>query len=226
MNTLGVMACKAGFQDGFNPCVFMACAVLIVQGVWLKWKSLNIGLTRMLFVLVYAASTLIFDFGPFQIVLLQKNFIFAAKAIYFVLGLGALILGIIFFKDWLSLSRGFPADGLPTPRGSPPAGESRGQGRGNLGVLLATIVLAIALSSLATLWPGNNYILLLGNFAYLKGQWQMVMPLLMGYVLFSIWPLWSVGVFLSVKNLRPSLVKIVCAAIFFTASSGMILIFR
>ena len=93
-----------------------------------------------------------------------------------------------------------------------------------LAVILMTIILAVVLSALATLWPINNYIMLLGNEAILKGQWQVVMPLLAGYVFVSMWPLWFVWAFLSIKNLRPSLLKIFYASVFFTASTCMIFI--
>ncbi len=62
---------------------------------------------------------------------------------------------------------------------------------------LMTVILAVVLSALATLWPINYYIMLLGNEAIIKGQWQIVMPLLVGYIVISMWPLWFVWAFLS-----------------------------
>ena len=97
---------------------------------------------------------------------------------------------------------------------------------GSLAAGLTTVLLSVVSSVLATLAPMNKYMMLLGNEALMRGQWQEIVPLLAGYIFFSMWPLWFVWVFLSIKNLSPSLSKIVCAAIFFTASSCMILIFK
>jgi hypothetical protein len=220
MNGLGTIAWGAGLQDGLNPCIFMTCAVFIIHSLWLKRRSLKSGWLRIIFALVYASSSLEFNFGPAQIFLFHKNFIFAVKIFYFVLGVGAFITGILFLKDWFLLHRGVPAkDECPLPKAG-------GQGKGSWGVLLTTVLLGLVLSALATLWPVNNYIMLLGNETILKGQWQAVMPLLLGYVFTSMWPLWFVWAFLSIKNLRPSLLKIVCSSIFLTASSCVIFIFK
>ncbi len=219
MNDLWIIASGAGLRDGLNPCIFMTCAVFISHGLWLRSNSLRMGWLRIIFALVYASSFLEFNFGPAQIFVFQKNFIFTAKIFYFVLGVWAFILGVLFFKDWFLMRRGLPAEDPTDEKIKPFAGRG-------LAVHLTTVILSLVLSALATLWPINNYIMLLGNEVFLKGQWQTVMPLLAGYVFFSMWPLWFVWAFLSVKNLRPSLLKILCAAIFFTASSSMILIFK
>ncbi len=209
MKDLFFIAYGAGLQDGLNPCIFMTCAVFIAFGLWIK---------KEFFVLIYALSTLFFNFGPAQIFIFRKEFIFTTKIIYFVLGVWAFILGILFLKDWFLLHRGLrtqnPADEKTKPR---PA---------LLRMCLITVMLAVALSALAALWPINSYILLLGNGAILKGLWQSVMPLLAGYILTSMWPLWLVWAILSIKNLRPSLLKILCASIFLTASSSAIFIFK
>jgi hypothetical protein len=220
MNNLWVIVCGIGLQDSLNPCIFMTCAVFIACGFWLKKRSLPGGWPRIIFGLAYVSSFLEFNFGPAQIFLFHKNFIFAAKILYFVLGVLAFISGALFFKDWVLLHRKQSVKAQTDEKIKPFVG---GQG---LAVLLTTVILGVALSALATLSPINNYIMLLGNETILKGQWQTVMPLLLGYVFTSMWPLWLVWVFLSIKNLSPSLLKIVCSAIFFTASSCMILIFR
>ena len=109
MNDLWTIACGAGLQDGLNPCIFMTCAVFIIHGLWLKRSSLQSGWLRIIFVLAYAVSVLDFNFGPAQIFVFQKNFIFAAKILYFVLGVWAFVLGVLFLKDWVLLRRGAPA---------------------------------------------------------------------------------------------------------------------
>jgi hypothetical protein len=95
-----------------------------------------------------------------------------------------------------------------------------------IAVSLISFVLGFLLSALAAFWPIDNYLILSGNESLIKGQWQSMRPLLQGYILVSMWPIALVWILLSIKNLRPSLFKIVCAAIFFTASSCMILIFK
>lgn len=219
MDNLWTIAGGAGLRDGLNPCIFMTCAVFIAHGFWLKKNSLRIGWLRIIFGLAYAAGALGFNFGPAQIFIFQKNFIFAAKIIYFVLGVCAFVSGILFFKDWF-LTRGkLTAEDLTDEKAKPFAPSG-------LAVYLTTVILGLVLSALAALWPINNYIMLLGNEAILKGQWQTVMPFLAGYVFSSMWPLWFVWATLSIKNLRPSLLKIICASIFFTASSCVIFIFK
>ena len=46
---------------------------------------------------------------------------------------------------------------------------------------LITVLVALVLSSLATIWPVSNYIIILGNAAMIKGQWQIVLSVL-GYM--------------------------------------------
>jgi len=216
MKDLLTIACGAGLQDGLNPCIFMTCAVFIVYGFWLSSSPLPIRQLTITFGLIYILSTLNFNFGPGQIFVLQKSFCFAAKIIYFVLGIVAFILGVLSIKEWFLSYRRSTAAKM--------AGEKT-----NIPVFLVwliTAVLAAVMSALATTWPVNKYIILLGNEAIIKGQWQTIMPLLVTYVLFSTWPLWFVWALLSIKNLRPALSKIICAAVFFTASSSMILLFK
>ena len=178
------------------------------------------GWPRIVFVLAYAAGALEFNFGRAQIFVFRKEFVFAAKILYLGLGVWAFVAGILFLKDWVLLHRGAPAkDGFLPPK----AGDQRRRG---WGVILTTVLLGLVLSALATLWPIDNYIMLLGNEAILKGQWQVVMPLLAGYVFFSMWPLWVVWAFFSIKNPRPSLLKIFYASIFVTASTCMIFMFK
>ena len=220
MNGLFSIACGTGLQDGLNPCIFMTCAVFIIHGLWLKRRSLKSGWPRIIFGLAYAAGVLEFNFGRAQIFVFRKEFVFAAKILYLGLSLWAFVAGILFLKDWVLLHRTAPAkDELLLPK----AGD---QGRRNWGVIPITVLLGLVLSALATLWPIDNYMMLLGNEAILKGQWQVVMPLLAGYVFFSMWPLWVVWAFLSIKNPRPSLLKIFYASIFFTASTCMIFMFK
>jgi hypothetical protein len=211
LNGLGTIGSGAGLQDGLNPCIFMACTVFItlVRTVWL----------RVIFVLIYALGLFEFDFGPAQVLILRKEFIFAAKIIYLVLGVGAFILGMLFLKDWFLLNRGLqpkePADVKTKPSKA-----------GELAACLTTVILAAVLSALATLWPANIYVMVLGGEGLSRGQWSTILPLLTGYIFFSMWPLWFVWAFLGTKNLRPSLMKIICASIFFTASSCVIFMFK
>ena len=216
MNDIAMIAFGAGLKDGLNPCIFIACAVFIVQGFLFSSSSIRIIWVRIIFALMYMFGLLVFNFGPGQILTLQKDFIFIAKILYLILGAGAFILGVLFFKDWILLRRGQEVKGLPVN----PIKYT------GAAVCSMTMIFSLALSSLATLWPINTYIMLLGNEGILKGRWQMVMPFLAGYVIMSMWALWFVWAFLSIKDLRPSFLKILCAAIFFTASSSMILIFK
>src|ERR1039457_5532123 len=96
-----IIAFGAGLQDGLNPCIFMASTFLIIQGFWLTSRIGRPHRLRVIFVLTYFISALIFNFGPGQILTLNKDFIFAAKILYFFLGAGVFVLGVLFFKDWL-----------------------------------------------------------------------------------------------------------------------------
>ena len=216
MNDLYFIACGSGLRDGFNPCIFMACAVSIAYFQWLRSPLVWF---RVIFGLVYMSGVLAFNFWPPQIFVLQKGFIFTGKILYLILGAWAFGLGVLFLKDWLSLSSGLPVEDKVDK-------EIKIFPLVGLTVYLTAIFAAVILSALATLWPVDRYIIILGNAAISKGQWQMVTPLLASYVLISMWPLWLVWSLLSVKNLRPSLLKILCASIFFTASSCIVLIFK
>jgi hypothetical protein len=216
MNSLLTIACGAGLQDGFSPCVFMSCAVFIAWGLWFSSQALRVTWLRVIFGLAYIAGVFNFNFGPAQILILRKEFIPAAKIFYFVLGAWAFVLGVLFFKDWLLLNRGklLAEKSCNWIKDHPVL------------TVFLTIVLGLLLSALSTIWPANNYILVLGNAGIVKGQWQSVLPMVAGYVLMGMWPLWLVWAFFSIKNLRLSLVRILYAAIFFTASSCMILAFK
>ena len=216
MNDIAVIALGAGLKDGLNPCIFITCAIFIIQGFWFTTNSLGIFWVRIIFGLVYMLGFLFFNFGPGQILTLQKIFVLSAKILYFVLGAGSFVIGVLFFKDWLSLRRGQQVQELPVWSKKFPA----------LATGALTAILSFVLSSLATLWPIDNYIFILGNEGVLKGRWQMVMPLLLDYVFVAMWALWFIWAFLSIKDLRPSFLRILCAAIFFTASSSMIFIFK
>ena len=156
MNNFWTIACGAGLQDGLNPCIFMTCAVFIANGLWLSRRSLPVFWFRIIFVLVYALGDLIFNFGPAQIYIFHNNFIFFDKILYFVLGIWALISGILYFRRWFLLSRGLPLEGIVD-----------GKIKFSFGLVflafLLTVLLAMVLSALATLWPINNYFMILGN---------------------------------------------------------------
>jgi len=213
------IAWGAGLQDGLNPCIFMTCAVFLAQRQWLERKFLRIGWLSIVFVVIYWISSLIFSFGPGQIVVFQRNFISIAKIIYFILGVWSFVLGVVFFKEWLLLRRGKLTESQIDEKTKSVVGAG-------VGVRLAIIIIAVVLSAVASLWPINSYVLLLGSAAILKGEWLGGMVLLGNYVLATMWPLWFVWAFIVIKNLRSSLLKIVCSSIFFTASSCVILMFK
>jgi hypothetical protein len=219
MNDLGVIAAGAGLHDGLNPCMFMACAVFILYVLWIRKNALRTGFLCLVFALVYGLCLLIFNFGPAQIVPFNKLFTYIAKILYFIFGLGALIIGLLFLKEWFLLFRHKEDD-------QPSTGSTASLAANRLLFEFAAIILAAIFGLLATLWPVDNYMMLLGNIALLKRQWQMLMPLLGTYMLTSMWPFWLVWAFISIKNLRPSLVKMFYASIFLIASSCMILIFN
>jgi hypothetical protein len=219
MNDFFLIGCGTGLRDGLNPCAFMTGAVFMAMGLRLGTSVLRLIGLGIFFGLAYIISSVLFDFGPAQKFILQRNFVFAAKIIYFVLGLWSFVLGVLFFKNWYSLHKGIA--------GQDPAGKEINVFKVNPAMAGGMIILsAVFLSALASLWPIDKYVIVLGNEALLRGQWQLVAPMLAGYAIASAWPLWSVWVFLSMKNLRPTLVKILCSAIFFTASSCLIFIFK
>ncbi|MBF0511422.1 MAG: hypothetical protein HQL13_03740 [Candidatus Omnitrophica bacterium] len=211
MNNLLIIACGMGLQDGFNPCVFTATVVFISLGLWFS-ESLKISSIRVIFALTYCLGVLFFNFGPAQILLLTKNFIFVAKIFYLLTGGVAFIAGVLFFKDWvIHREEDCKIKAVHWP-----------------GLLVGSMVgfFALIFSLFATVWPINKYLVLLGFAAILKGQWLMGLPLVMIYVWASLWPVWLIWGVLCIKNLRVSFFKIFCSAIFFTASSSMILIFK
>jgi hypothetical protein len=219
MNGLGAIACGAGLNDSLNPFIFMTCAFFIAQGFWFYKGPLRISWFRWAFVLIYVSGFLEFNFGPGQLLIFKKEFLFAARVILFCLSIGTFILGGLFLKDWLLMQRGLPV--------KDPVQDRSGAWVNNaLTASLATGASGILLSALAATGPMNRYIMLLGNESLLRGQWLSVIPLLLGYVICSMWPLWFVWAVLSVKSLRPSMLKIICASVFFTASSCIILTFK
>jgi hypothetical protein len=219
MNGLFKIACGIGVQDSLNPCIFMACAVLIALGLWLAGGPFKMAWLRILFVLVYALSFFEFNFGEAQILILRKEIVFAVKIVYFVLGVCAFILGTLFLKDWYLLSRG---QILKNPAGH----QLKPLTNSGPGALALAFLLAVVLSAMATIAPINKYIYVLSSEVMAKGLWREALPMLAGYIFSSMWPLLLLVVFLSLKNLRPSLLKILFASIFITASSCVVFIFK
>jgi len=213
------IAYGAGLKDGLNPCIFMTCAVFIAQGFWLKCNSLSVFWLRLIFVVIYFFSSLVFNFGPGQIIIIHNQFVWAAKIIYFALSITTFILGVLLFKDWFLLRKDQDKIYIPAKKAEPFL-------LNGLLIRLIIVIAAIILSSLATIWPINNYILLLGNEAIIRSQWQNAVPLLGTYGVVCLWPLWIVWIFLTIKHLRPSMLKIISSAIFLTASSCAIFIFK
>jgi hypothetical protein len=211
------IAIGAGLQDGFNPCTLMTCAVFMLHGIWLSQYEPRLARLRILFVLTYIPGLLYFNFGPIGTTLFHKPFVLTAKIAYFVLGAASFILGSWFLKSWFLAHRGHGED-LTSQKTKSPVSI--------ILLCLLTVFLSGLLSMLATLWPINYYMALLGTGGPLNGQWQAVISLLAGYVITSLWPLWFLWAFLSIKNIRPTLFKIVCASVFFVASSSVILIFK
>jgi len=219
MNDLLFIAFAAGLHDGLSPCVFMAGMVFIVYARWFTLNPWFVGCLRFFFGLVYLVGIFVFNFGPAQSFVLNNIFVLADKVLYFFLGLGAFVLGVLFFKDWYRLGHGTHAEML--------AGRKiKFFSIGGVVLFLVTIVMPVVLSVASTLWPIDKYILALGNSTLSKGQWYTALPLLLTYALVSMWPLWLIWAFLSIKKLRPTMLKIVSAAISFTASSSMVFIFK
>jgi len=216
MSDLFLIAGGAGLGDGLNPCIFMAAAIFIVCGRLVASSAVFANAWRVLFALAYLLGILFFDFGPGEVVAFQKNFILIAKVLYVLLSIWAFVLGILILKEWYVLSRGraLAAQADPGPKAF----------NGLLAGFMAAALGAL-LSAMATLWPANKYIIILGNAAFVKGQWYTVMPLLLVYVAVSMWPLWLLWALLSVKDVRPSWLRIIQAVIFLTASSCVALIF-
>jgi len=219
MNSLGAIACGVGLQDSINPTIFMTCAVFAAASLWLAQSPIRIFWLKVIFVCTYALGFLAFTFGPGQILILRKGFFLAAKVIYAGLSAGAFVLGVIFLREWFLMSRGTKGK-VPAPKPAKPFDPN------GLAVLMLTVMTAVLLSSLAAIGPINNYILLLGNIALLKGQWPVLIPLITGYITTSLWPLWIMWLLLNLNDRYPSLLKIICASIFFTASSCIILTFK
>ncbi len=217
MKDLFIVAWGAGLQDGLNPCIFMACALIIFYGQGFVLNFLPVNMFCFIFCLLYVVSCLFLDLGPGQALVLQKNFIFIANVLCVVLSVGVFVLGILYFRDWFLLSRGCPAKDLVVKKNGFFV---------SCGKIVCLMVIVLAVIAVATLGPINKYIIFLSNAALIKGQWHTVLSVLVSYILISMWPLWLVWSFLSIKNVRPSMVRIVCAAIFFTASSCMILIVK
>ena len=219
MKDVLVIAYGAGLQDGLNPCIFMTSAIFIIFWLYLEGSRYHSGFLRIIFTIAFACSTLSFNFGPGQIIVLHKGFILGAKIIYLILGFGSLALGLVFFKDWLLIRQGKPVNNLFE-------GKAVNLKLRPIYVRILTGLLAILMGALGSIWPINPYVILLGGASMLKTQWLAVSALFGTYVLFALWPFWFVWVILSFRNRRPSLFRILCSSVFFTASACVIFIFK
>jgi hypothetical protein len=222
MNDLDIIAWGAGLHDALNPCIFMTCAVFMVYGSWLESGHWNAHKLRGVFACVYALAFFEFNFSTGQLLVFNKHFVFAAKIIYLILGLWSFVLGILALKEWFLL--------VKCGRHEKSVGdESRaGLPTGRFPVAFLTAAVALGMSALSAMGPINNYILLLAYEINLKGLVYRILPVVAGYIFFSMWPLWLVWAFLSLrtKEIRPSLFKIICASIFFIASSTVVFMFE
>jgi hypothetical protein len=216
MSSLWTVACGSGLRDALNPCVFVTCSVFILQDMGFKKNGLAVGWLRVVFAVVYALVFFECNFGPGLRLVLRPEFILAAKYVYFVLGALALGLGVVFFKKWLSCYKQAASDEKPGAPYKDPG----------LNWFLTTMILAGVLSLLSTVAPISTYIVMLSYAVIAKGLWLSAVPMLLGYFLCSLWPLWLVWWFLKIGNVRVSTVNIFYAGLFLIASSSMLLIFR
>jgi len=219
MTGLFPIAVGVGLQDGLNPCIFMSCAVFIAYGLWAKARSLPVFWLRLIFVMVYLLGAAAFNFGPLQVFAFQKIVIIAYKILYLILSVGAFAAGALLLKDWFLLTRGLPSE-IPLDRKIKPFKW------GWLVAFLLTLLLPIILSGMATLWPINTYLMLLGNEAIIRGEWRLVASLVSVYVVCSLWPLWLVWAFTGIRKLPETTPRIIFSAVFFAASTTMIFIFK
>lgn len=216
MNDLAIIVLGSGVQGGLNPCIFLSGAFFIVLERWVASDVRQRALFRVIFGMIFLLSSFMFIFGPGQVLTLQKNFISIAKGVCFIFSAGSFVLGVLSIKNWFTAYRKPSAGDLQDKKVKLPLLL------GSLGV----VVMAVVLCLLSTLWPVDYYVLYFGCEEIVKGQWNLALPVLGGYILVSMWPIWFVWALLSIKGLRPSFLRILCAAIFFTASTGVILIFK
>jgi len=121
-------------------------------------------------------------------------------------------------KDWFLLNRGVIPTNLTSYKIFPSINPIAG--------LVLSVLTAVVLSMLSTVWPINQYMVILSNAAVSRGQWLSILPLTAVYVLISLWPMWLLAVCLLARDLRLSMLKIISAAVFFAASTCMVLIFK
>ncbi len=216
MYSLWMIAGAVGLREGLNPCTFLSCAALVTLGQCLDGAQAN--WLRLAYVLIYGLGFLFFDFGSGQALVLKPYFLVAGKYMFMVLGLAALVLGVQSLMAWFQMHQ------AKTPSQQKIL-KPNASAVWPWFVYAATAASAVLLSALATFAPVNKYILVLGNEAMLKGQWKEVLPVLGGYTLFMLWPLWILCSFLSIKGLQATMRKIVSASIYFTASTCVIFIF-
>ncbi len=214
-NSLFWIPLAAGLEDGVNPCVLMTCVAFVLYHFWLSAKSVvHSALWRGVWIGLLVLSSMVLNLGVGQEVLFLPVFQKTVQMMYLMAGVVAVIGGVILLVDWFRLRRGLL--GRPLFSSKPVS---------LVMVWVVTVVSALLLSVLATLWPMSYYITILANFLVIPGKFTSVALFFVLYTLLFWWPLYLLGWFMA-PRMPQGLTKIVYASVFLSAGIGAIVIFH
>ena len=222
MGTLLPLPFSAGVQDSLNPCALMTAAIMIALHSWLGSNSIKPGKFLAIFMVVLAAVSLAFNLGFFVALWSLPQVQKVSAVLYKVLAVIALVLGCLFFYDWVRLARGADPQTLPGRRlFRPTAGPSR-----KLAVGVA-IIAALVVGIINTVWPPNYYVSLIANNFLLPGRRLQTALLLSVYTVVALWLVLLVAAVLVKADCKVPLrlQKLAHSAVFLVAGGSVLCFF-
>lgn len=217
-NNLWWVPLVAGLEDAVNPCVLISCVCFILWFGWLAQRPLGRGKYVFVFMALVYFLSLSFNIGIAQGILYAPQARQLIHAAYLFLGIVSIALGLIFIRDWRCLIAG-QQDLLS---------QAYWQ-KGNCSPRIAwviTVVLGLVLSCLASIWPMNYYMGVIGNNILMPGQFWSTVLLMAVYTAFALIPLYLMLALMRLRTSNARFFYAISAAIFIAGGVGAVYIFK
>ncbi len=225
-----VIVALCAVRDSLNPCHTVTLFGLLLLVSELRKRHLDASWHAAIFISAVFLALFQFSLGALMPVLYSEMFYRTARVIYFSVGILLFLAGAFHLRDWWRLKRNGPASpqffAMVTDEGR------QMQDKGGIKMIALTIVSAVLLSMLSTVWPADPYIMFNASFITLPGKLPEVYAMLFFYHFFLIVPMLGVFVFVSsgyfakaVKK-APAMVKIILSALTLALGAGLMYLFQ
>lgn len=206
----------AGLADAVNPPLLLTAAFFIWWSTWIWHKPLRRGKYGLVFLIIVYVLSLAFYLGIAQGFLYTPLMRRIIEAVYVFLGFLSIAGGVLLIQEWF---RSFKAD---------ENGGERFWLRGSCSPLVAwvvTVLSAITLSILSSIWPMNFHMAIIANHVVFPGQFWATCLSVAIYTFFVLIPLFLMLFLKRLLEKNRSLFLMTASAIFLSGGIGAVYIF-